>query len=37
MPLSPTSDQDAIRRAWAVFKKRADDCVVTVERVDQDV
>jgi hypothetical protein len=37
MPLSPTSDEDAIRRAWAVFKKRADDRVVTVERVDQDV
>ena len=37
MPLSPTSDEDAIRRAWAVFKERADDRVVTVEQVDQDV
>ena len=32
-----TSDDDAIRRAWTVFKKRADDRVVTVEQVDQDV
>jgi hypothetical protein len=31
-----TSDDDAVRRAWTVFKKRADDRVVTVEQVDQD-
>jgi hypothetical protein len=32
-----TSDDDAVRRAWTVFKRRADDRVVTVERLDQDV
>jgi hypothetical protein len=32
-----TSDDDAVRRARTVFKKRADDRVVTVERVDEDV
>jgi hypothetical protein len=32
-----TSDEDAVRRARTVFKKRSDDRVVTVEQVDQDV
>jgi hypothetical protein len=32
-----TSNDDAVRRAWTVFKKRADDHVVTVELVDQDL
>ena len=32
-----TSDEDAVRRAWTVFKKRADDRVVTVEQVDEGV
>jgi hypothetical protein len=32
-----TSEYDAIRRAWTVFKKREDDRVVTVEQLGQDV
>jgi hypothetical protein len=31
-----TSDEDAVGRALSAFKKRADDCVVEVELVDQD-
>jgi hypothetical protein len=32
-----SGDDDAIRRAWTVFKKRADDRVVKVQQVDEDV
>jgi hypothetical protein len=31
------SGDDAIRRAWTFFKKRADDRVVKVQQVDEDV
>jgi hypothetical protein len=30
------NDDDAVRRAWTVFKRRADDRLVTVELVDRD-
>ena len=33
---SATSHEDAVGRALSAFKKRSDDCVVTVELVDQD-
>ena len=32
-----TSDDDAERRAWTIFKKRAEDRVVTVQQLDEEV